>query len=219
VKHVRVRLTAHGREGEIHPMYGVLTRKPFVERATALQWNYTGNAFGILHYVVGDLDALEAAMQDIPEVVGYDIERLDGQSGYVYVRDSTTQSLRETFTSLSTGGLVVVPPIEYASDGTVGLSLFGPDEAVQAAVDSVSDPVEVTIEAVGGLAHVPTAVRTRLTDRQREIVDTALQSGYYDIPRTASQDDIAHALRLAPSTVAEHLRKAESRLIRAQFGR
>lgn len=114
-------------------MYGVMTRAPFVKRATALQWNYTGDALGILHYVVGDTDALEAAIQEIPEVVGYDIERINEQSCCVYVRDSTTDPLQEMFSTISSGGLVVVPPIEYETDGTVAFSIFGPDDEIQAA--------------------------------------------------------------------------------------
>jgi predicted DNA binding protein len=198
-------------------MYGVMTRAPFVKRATALQWNYTGDALGILHYVVGDADALEAAMQEISEVVGYDIERIDDQSCYVYVRDATTDSLQEMFGPISSGGLVVVPPIEYESDGTVAFSIFGPDDELQDAVTDISVPVDVTIEAVGGLARTRSAVETRLTERQREAVKTAVDLGYYEIPRTATQEDIAAELNCAPSTAAEHLRKAESRVLRAQF--
>lgn len=219
MKHVRVRITAHGREGDIHPMYGVMTRAPFVERATALQWNYTGDALGILHYVVGDADALEAAMQEIPEVVGYDIEHIDKQSCYVYVRDSTTDPLQEMFGPISSGGLVVVPPIEYETDGTVAFSIFGPDDELQNAVKNISVPVDVTIEAVGGLARTRAAVEARLTERQRDAVETAVELGYYDIPRRATQEDIAAELDCAPSTAAEHLRKAESRVLRAQFAR
>jgi len=218
MKYVRVRITAHGREGDIHPMYGVMTRAPFVERATAMQWNYTGDALGILHYVVGDADALEAAMQEIPEIVGYDIERIDGQSCYVYVRDATTDPLQEMFGPISSGGLVVVPPIEYESDGTVAFSIFGPEDELQNAVTDISVPVDVTIEAVGGLARTKSAVEARLTERQREAVKTAVDLGYYEIPRTATQEDIAAELNCAPSTAAEHLRKAESQVLRAQFG-
>jgi DNA-binding CsgD family transcriptional regulator len=199
-------------------MYGVMTRAPFVERATALQWNFTGDALGILHYVVGDADALEAAMQEIPEVVGYDIERIDGQSCYVYVRDATTDPLQEMFGPISSGGLVVVPPIEYESDGTVAFSIFGPEDELQNAVTDISVPVKVTIEAVGGLARTRSAVEARLTERQREAVKTAVNLGYYEIPRTATQEDIAAELNCAPSTAAEHLRKAESQVLRAQFG-
>ncbi len=198
-------------------MYGVMTEAPFIERATAIQWNYTGDALGILHYVVGDADALERAIQDIPEVVGYDIERIDEQSCYVYIRDATTDSLQEMFEPISSGGLIVVPPIEYDPDGTVAFSIFGPDDEVQDATESISVPVDVTIEAVGGLAGTTAAVETLLTDRQREVVKTAVNLGYYDIPRTTSQEEIAVELDSAPSTIAEHLRKAEARVLRAQF--
>ncbi|WP_049915647.1 helix-turn-helix domain-containing protein [Natrialba taiwanensis] len=217
MKHIRVRITAHGRAGKIHPMYGVMTEASFVERATAVQWNYTGDALGILHYVVGDADALERAMQEIPEVVGYDMERIDERSCYVYVRDATTDSLQEMFSPISSGGLIVVPPIEYEPDGTVVLSVFGPDDEVQDAIEAISVPVEVTIEAVGSLAGTTAVIKGHLTDRQCEVVETAVELGYYDIPRSTSQEDIAAELGCAPSTIAEHLRKAEARILRSQF--
>lgn len=144
-------------------MYGVMTEAPFVERATAVQWNYTGDALGILHYVVGDPDAFERAIQDIPEVVGYDMERIDERSCYVYVRDATTESLQEMFGPISSGGLVVVPPIEYDPDGTVAFSMFGPDDELQDAIERISVPVDVPIEAVGGLVGTTAAVEAALT--------------------------------------------------------
>ncbi len=174
MKHVRVRLTAHGQAGNIHPMYGVMTEAPFIERATAVQWNYTGDALGILHYVVGDADKLERAMREIPEVVGYDIERIDDRSCYVYIRDATTDSLQEMFGPISSGGLVVVPPVKYEPDGTVVFSIFGPDDELQDAMKGISIPVDVTIEAVGSLAGTTGAVETHLTDRQHEVVETAV---------------------------------------------
>jgi len=47
------------------------------------------------------------------------------------------------------------------------------------------------------------------TERQREVVETAHSMGYYEVPRGASTDDVAEAVGLDPSTVAEHLRRAE----------
>lgn len=217
MKHARVRITAHGKARDIHPMYGVMTEASFVERATALQWNYTGDALGILHYVVGDADALETAMGDIPEVIGYDVARVDARSFYVYVRDTTTGPLQEMFAPVTSGGILVVPPVKYEPDGTVVFSMFGPDDELQEALKSVPSPIDVTIEAVGGLADTTAAVEAQLTDRQREVVKTAVTRGYYDIPRTVSQAEIAAELDCAPSTVAEHLRKAESRMMRTQF--
>ncbi|WP_415381325.1 helix-turn-helix domain-containing protein [Halosimplex sp. TS25] len=213
MQHVRVRVTANGREGEIHPVYGIVTNAPFVERALALQWNNNGGDLGILHYVRGDADAFEAAIADVPEVLDYDLEPATDDAFYVYIRDDTTASVRELFGSLTTGTVVIVPPIVYHEDGSVTISLFGPDDELQAAVTAISDPVEVTVEEVGGLGSAAPAVEARLTDRQRAAVDAALDLGYYDVPREAGHEAVADALDCAPSTAAEHLRKAESKLL------
>jgi len=218
MRHVRVRVTAHGREGEIHPMYDLWANASFIERSRALQWNNTGDELGIFHYAEGDADAFEAAVTEIPEVLGYEIERVADRAFYVYLRDATTVSLREMFGSLLTGAVVIVPPIVYHADGWVTVSLFGDDEQLQAAVEEIPDPVEVVIEQVGGLAAAAPAVDAGLTDRQRAAVETALELGYYDVPREADHEVIADALDCAPSTAAEHLRKAESRVLRSAFG-
>jgi predicted DNA binding protein len=218
MKHVGVRITAGGREAEIHPMYDVWTNAPFVERATALQWNFTGDALGILHYAVGDADAFEAAVAEIPEVVDYDVVRAGDGAFYVYVRDATTDALGDLFAPITRGGLVVVPPIRYHEDGTVTFSVFGPDAEIQAAVEAVPDPVTVTIEEVGGLDATTATVEARLSERQREAVRAALELGYYDVPREAGHEAVAAAIDCAPSTAAEHLRKAESKLVSSVFG-
>ena len=51
-----------------------------------------------------------------------------------------------------------------------------------------------------------------LTERQREVLETATDLGYYDNPRQATHDDIAADVDASPSTVGEHLRKIEARV-------
>ena len=54
---------------------------------------------------------------------------------------------------------------------------------------------------------------SKLTDKQRTILSSAFNLGYYDIPRRFDSEQLAKKLSLGRSTVAEHLRKAEQRLI------
>ena len=218
MKHVRVRITAGGREDEIHPMYDVMANAPFVERATALQWNFTGDALGILHYVVGDADAFEAAVGEIPEVLDYDIVRAGEDAFYVYIRDATTDALAELFGPITRGGLVVIPPIRYHEDGTVTFSLFGPDAEMQMALENVASPVDVTVEEISGLGATAVTAETHLSERQREAIEAAYELGYYEVPREADHTDVAAIIDCAPSTAAEHLRKAESKLVASLFG-
>lgn len=57
-----------------------------------------------------------------------------------------------------------------------------------------------------------------LSDRQREAVEAGLALGYYEVPREASHEDVAEAIDCAPSTAAEHRRKAEAKLLRSTVG-
>ena len=56
-----------------------------------------------------------------------------------------------------------------------------------------------------------------LTHRQREIAETALQEGYYDDPRGISGADLADRFDVSSSTLHQHLRAAESKIMRGFF--
>jgi DNA-binding CsgD family transcriptional regulator len=54
---------------------------------------------------------------------------------------------------------------------------------------------------------------SKLTLRQRQMLLTAYALGYYDVPRRISSDDLSRHLNVDKSTIVEHLRKAERKLI------
>jgi predicted DNA binding protein len=54
---------------------------------------------------------------------------------------------------------------------------------------------------------------SNLTPRQRQMLLTAYALGYYDVPRRISSDDLSRHLDVDKSTIVEHLRKAERKLI------
>ncbi len=52
-----------------------------------------------------------------------------------------------------------------------------------------------------------------LTEKQRQTVISAFRSGYFEIPRRTNFAQLSRQLKMGRSTINEHLRKAESRLI------
>jgi predicted DNA binding protein len=54
-----------------------------------------------------------------------------------------------------------------------------------------------------------------LTEKQRKALITALDNGYYRIPRTATAGEIAERLGLPRTSFVDHLRKAENKIILA----
>ncbi len=57
--------------------------------------------------------------------------------------------------------------------------------------------------------------REELTARQREILDTAHEMGYFDYPKGANATDVAEELGVARSTFTEHLAAAQTKLMDA----
>ena len=56
--------------------------------------------------------------------------------------------------------------------------------------------------------------RTLLGERQWEVVQAAVQWGYYDDPKGVSLRQISERLKMARSTIGEHLNNAEATLMR-----
>lgn len=56
-----------------------------------------------------------------------------------------------------------------------------------------------------------------LTDRQLEVIQTAYDLGFYEVPREATTDEIAAELDLDSGTVSEHLQRAERNLLSQQL--
>jgi len=99
------------------------------------------------------------------------------------------------------------------TDRGVLLSLVGPQgiivEAVEAYETAGASP---ELERLGDYRGESDLLEA-LTNRQREVVRTAYELGYYDVPRSASTEDIAAELGVDPSTVSEHLQRAERNLL------
>lgn len=210
MKHVRLTIEASGQSSEVHPVYALLSGAPYVEEAVGLHWNFSGDRLGLMAYLEGDVDAFRRAVDGLPEVLDYDLTTTGDDGFYAYLQDETNEVSRELFGAFTRGSVLIVPPISYGGDGTVTFSLFGPAGEVQDAIDGVPDPVSVTVHEVSGLEAAPTVAGAGLSDRQREAVGAALDVGYYEVPREGSQEDVAAAMGCAPSTAAEHLRKAEA---------
>ncbi|MFC4551328.1 MULTISPECIES: helix-turn-helix domain-containing protein [Halorussus] len=99
------------------------------------------------------------------------------------------------------------------------LSLVGPQEAIAGTVDryetaGVSPDLRKLDVYEGRERPIDD-----LTNRQREVIQTAYDNGYYEVPREVTTDDIAGELDIDSSTVAEHLQRAERNLLRHHLGR
>lgn len=215
MRRVSVTLDAHGQEAAVHPMYDVLANGEYVDHAIALQWSYTDERLAMLHYVEGDIDAFRANAAEVPLLVDLEVVPAGRDACYAFVSCETTGAMQQLFGPLHDSTAIPVPPVTYHSDGSVSFSIVGPSAELQVAIDSVPDPLTVRVDEIGGIATIPGLVETRLSPRQRQAITAAVKHGYYAIPREATHEDVAEAIDCAPSTAAEHLRKAEATVLQS----
>jgi hypothetical protein len=55
--------------------------------------------------------------------------------------------------------------------------------------------------------------KSLLTSRQNEILDIAMNEGYYEVPRRITLNDLAKKIEVAPSTLSEAIRKINQKLV------
>jgi predicted DNA binding protein len=108
----------------------------------------------------------------------------------------------------------------HARDGTLVVSFYAPDiETVQEIVNDLHgwcDEIHVRqlTRADKQTDHDFVFVdREQLTARQREVLETSFEMGYFDHPKRANAGDVAEALDIAPSTYSEHLAAAQRKLL------
>lgn len=65
--------------------------------------------------------------------------------------------------------------------------------------------------------HSSSTVTAELTDRQRGVLEAAYERGYFDWPRETTGVEVAESLDISPSTLSEHMRTSERKLLEAIF--
>ncbi|WP_256686418.1 helix-turn-helix domain-containing protein [Halococcus qingdaonensis] len=217
MKYLRLRLGQS--EGIIHPMHEFVASHEGYESYRLLQWNpAVGETNTMIFYAEGPPEPYAETLADVATVLEHEVVSTDGDGFYVYARerlDAGTRRLTDAFTH---GSIVVMPPIDYRTDRTIGLTVVGTAASLQRALDEAPPGVDVDVRRAGQYDAGRMDAASALSERQSEALTIALERGYYETPREATVADVAQELDCAPGTAAEHLRKAEAALVHHVVG-
>jgi hypothetical protein len=93
------------------------------------------------------------------------------------------------------------------------LSVTGDEENLKKFLKVVKNLGEITnINFKKAIFNEQTIISC-LTNKQKEIVITAMKNGYYDYPRKINSEQLSKKVGLSKPTVVQHLRKAEKRIM------
>jgi len=199
-----------------HDMHTFIVETPGYEETALLAWNGSRPDFDVfLFRVVGPIEPYREAISEPKFVRTADLTPIDDDSFYAYVENEPREVDVEFQAAFSDNRVLTVPPIVFDAGGPTRARVVGKSSALESVVADIPDDIDVTIEEIGEF-DAPWQAPAPVTDRQRETLQAAFDCGYYDLPRRGSVETIAERLGVAPSTVSNHLRKAERALV-AQF--
>ncbi len=137
------------------------------------------------------------------------------REGYVYLLDVTMLELPEEATVDHDELVGMCDPT--VDDRGLMLSLVGSQESIRRMIRHFEAAgVVPDLHKLGSYGGGRTG-EDGLTDRQLEVLRTAYDLGFYEIPKQTSTEQIAAELELDPSTVSEHLQRAERNVLRQQL--
>jgi predicted DNA binding protein len=205
----------------IHPMHAFISDDDRYGPTRLLQWNPTAHGTNLMVFrVAGPKNPYTDALENSSSIRYYETTAVSSAgSGFsVLVEDEITDIARQIVETYADERVIVIPPVVFHPNRSADLQFVGENPSLQRLLDRLPDTIDAEVRRLttAGPSMVPFV--DRLTDRQRRVMTVALERGYYDEPRTATLEDVAAELGLAAGTVAEHVRKAESRLVKHVLG-
>ena len=218
MRYFDLRLTIES--GGLHPADRALAEVTGVSRESLLHIDAFGDGTGVLLYrLAGDIDAATAFAESTDGVLGYDVVDVDGESFHLYLHVQPGEPAGTLMALCHEYALIVDTPLEFTDYGDVLVTIVGRHQMLREGLRAAPDAITVNIEQVGEYHPNERDFLSLLTTRQREVFERAVELGYYEIPRGVNQEELAEALGCAASTVDEHLRKAESKMLSALVSR
>jgi predicted DNA binding protein len=211
MKYIKLSLAPTDRA--IHPIDRFLAGHAAISREALLHVDARSDGTTVLLYrVTGDGEAFDDALADHREVFDHDVVDLAGNGYHAFVQAEAAEAGGTLLEVAHDHTLIIDTPLEFTDDA-LQATVVGTHDNLRAALGAMPDTIDFSVDDAGTYVPGSEDLLSPLTDRQLEVFETAVQEGYYDVPRQATHKDIAENLGCAPSTVDEHLRKAESRVV------
>ncbi|ELZ43070.1 Bacterio-opsin activator HTH domain protein [Halorubrum californiense DSM 19288] len=196
-----------------HPLGKELTRDPSIERRAIHHIELLDDDTVLLFAEAsGSKERYKQIMEESPLVSSY---LTAGDDRWMAVSQfEPTEPIRRSLELQRESLLVIETPIHFTSDNNIKITYIGTNETFSRLYEYADemDQLAFDILKMGDYNANRSSFNRMITSRQEEVLEVAVELGYYSDPRQASLEDIGEAIGISPGTVGEHLRKAEERV-------
>ncbi|WP_076148575.1 helix-turn-helix domain-containing protein [Natrinema saccharevitans] len=200
-------------EGAFHPLGEKLTDEPSIKRRAIHRVELLGDDTVLLFAEAsGSQERYKQIMETSPAVLEY---LTAGEDQWMAVSQfEPTEEVRRALELQRESLLVVDTPIRFTSEDYLKITYLGTDETFRKLSKYVEERESITFDILdmGDFETGESSFNRLITPRQEEVLEAAVELGYYSEPRQASLEDIGAVVGISPGTVGEHLRKVEARV-------
>jgi predicted DNA binding protein len=166
-------------------------------------------------------------VEDILEVgkdmLGYTEAFSDASTALFLTQQPYLEEIDSVMAAADRNECMLIPPITFHEGWETHRLITRSHENLRRLVSEVSEKGEIEVLSIKTREHtdlmndvgvVPTHFMEGLTDKQTYVLVTAFEAGLFDVPTRVKMEKVAKGIGLSRSTFGEHLRKAESELMR-----
>ncbi len=197
-------------EAGFHPADRELVETAGIQRVAIHHFNQLDDGTIVfLYQLQGDVDRAQEILERHSDILTHSISGNQAEL-HAYIHFDPNETVATVFRLPQEHSLVVDTPIDCLPGGGIRVSVLGTQETLTEALEAIPAAVDVELETIREYHPDQRTVFSSLTARQQELLRTAVELGYYDVPRNVTYEDIGNELELSPVTVGEHLRKIEA---------
>ena len=149
---------------------------------------------------------------------GAKIQLLEQDKNEVFTYFINDKMRQHTVESIIPFDSYLSPPFGVR-DGKLKIAFLGDEKQLKTLLKNI-DKLGISYKVVSlvDAQFSPESPLTRLTEKQRTVLISAFENGYYETPRRISNRELSKKLNLnSATTTVEHRRKAEQRLFNPNY--
>lgn len=168
----------------------------------------------VLYELSGDISRVRDILTESTDTI--DSLVTDGvESAFAHILFEPTDTVSRFLRIPRERRLTIDTPLAFTGNGGIRITAVGPGQVLREVFSNSAEALHLTIEEVGDYHPPSDRPFARLSDRQQEVLQVAVEMGYYEEPRRVTQADLAEVLDCTAATVGSHLRRIEHTLIPA----
>jgi len=209
-----VDLTIRPERGWFHRFDEVLADDPEVREEAIHQMNLLDDgSVVVLSEYSGDISRLrEMAESHFDHALAWQLSET-GDNALMFAHVEPSDLVEGLLRIPQHYGIVIDYPMVFRRDGAIEVTIVGEEGDIRDALPEIPGGVRANVERTGEYQPQLQRLFTELTPRQQEILQVAIEMGYYEEPRESTYADLAGELDCTATTVGEHLRKIEGTVL------